>query len=262
MFSVIIPLYNGEKNILKAIESVINQTYFSLILEIIVVNDGSTDNSKLVVEKFMKENPYSKIKLLNKKNGGVSSARNYGIKNSSGSWIALLDSDDYWLSDKIEKQFKVLKKHKEIVFLGGGRNKENVKFGKKIGNNLYKLTIKDLLKKYWPHTSTALIKRDILFIIGLYDESRSYAEDGQLWLKIASKYDLYYICDTVEIAGNNKRSFGEKGLSANLAAMHKGVLDNINEVYDRKEINYIEKNFYRILEIIKYIRRIIITRFF
>lgn len=262
MISVVIPMYNSNKSIINAVKSVINQTAFDYVKEIIIVDDGSTDNSNQIVQDFINKNPKSRIKLYNKQNGGVSSARNYGIKKSSEKWIALLDSDDVWLRDKLEKQIEVINNHSDIVFIGGGRNKEHVKIGKQVEDGLYKLTTKDLLKKYWPHTSTALIRKDILISVGLYDESRKYAEDGQLWLKISSKYDLFYIKEDLEIAGENKRSFGEKGLSANLVEMYQGVLRNIDEVYDRNEIKYVEMITYKFLEWIKYIRRIIITRYF
>lgn len=87
LVSVIIPAYNSEQYIAKCIESVINQTYQNI--EIIVVNDGSSDNTASVVKQF------SNVILLNKENGGLSSARNYGIKCAKGKYVIFLDSDDY-----------------------------------------------------------------------------------------------------------------------------------------------------------------------
>lgn len=92
-FSVVIPLYNKEKNIERTISSVLLQSFSDY--EIIVVDDGSTDNGpELVRSKFG-----TQVRLLEKANGGVSSARNLGIKHSKGQWIALLDADDYWRED-------------------------------------------------------------------------------------------------------------------------------------------------------------------
>ena len=89
MISIIIPLYNKKKTILKSIESVLSQTYSDW--ELLIVNDGSTDGSETLVQRFLL---YSRIKLLNKKNGGVSSARNEGIRDAHGDWILFLDADD------------------------------------------------------------------------------------------------------------------------------------------------------------------------
>lgn len=93
-FSIIIPAYNCEKTIVKCIESVLNQNYD--LYEIVVVNDGSKDNTLEILKKEYSDN--KKIKILNKSNSGVSDARNLGIKNSSFDWILFLDSDD-WIED-------------------------------------------------------------------------------------------------------------------------------------------------------------------
>ena len=96
-FSIVIPLYNKSKCILKTLNSIKNQNYQDY--EVVIVNDGSTDNSKEVVENFIEKlnlEIKSKFKLFNKDNSGVSSTRNYGVKNSSYDYIAFLDADDYW----------------------------------------------------------------------------------------------------------------------------------------------------------------------
>ena len=89
--SVIVPVYNVEKYISKCLDSILNQTYKNI--EIIIVNDGSTDKSGLICDEYAKK--YDNIKVFHKKNGGVSSARNLGIDNSSGKYIAFVDPDDY-----------------------------------------------------------------------------------------------------------------------------------------------------------------------
>ena len=90
--SVIVPVYNVEKYLKKCAESLVNQTLPDI--EIIFVNDGSTDSSKNIIEHYLK-NYSNKVKLVNKENGGLSSARNYGIPYATGEYIAFLDSDDY-----------------------------------------------------------------------------------------------------------------------------------------------------------------------
>ena len=99
MVSVIIPIYNVEKYLKKCIESVINQTFSDL--EIILVNDGSTDNCKEICEDYKSKD--NRIKFIHKSNGGLSSARNAGIQVATGDYYTFIDSDDYIMSDMIEQ---------------------------------------------------------------------------------------------------------------------------------------------------------------
>ena len=105
--SVIIPVYNVEKYISRCLESLANQTLKDL--EIIIVNDGSTDNSRSIIEKYLKKHSL-RIKYFEKQNGGLSSARNYGLKYATGEYIAFLDSDDYVEKDMYEDMYKIAKK--------------------------------------------------------------------------------------------------------------------------------------------------------
>lgn len=110
MISVIIPTYNRARYIKECLESVFNQTYKDF--EIILVDDGSTDNLKEVIEPYM-----SKIRYIYKENGGVASARNAGLRNANGEYIAWLDSDDKWLPFKLELQVKILEKLPNAGFI-------------------------------------------------------------------------------------------------------------------------------------------------
>ncbi len=102
LVSVILPVYNGEQFVARAIESVLNQTYKEL--ELIVVDDGSSDNSLDVVQSYAD----SRLKVLTKENGGPASARNFGIQHCSGEYVALIDQDDLWYPKKLEKQLGLL----------------------------------------------------------------------------------------------------------------------------------------------------------
>ena len=105
--SIIIPTYNREKYILNSIQSILNQTFFDI--EIIIIDDCSNDNTDKII-KSIKDNRIKYLKL--KKRQGAPYARNLGIKLSSGRFIAFQDSDDIYHFDKLEKQFKNLKRHK------------------------------------------------------------------------------------------------------------------------------------------------------
>lgn len=257
MISVVIPAYNSESTIQDSIDSVLEQTRGDLVEEILVVNDGSNDDTVELVER--KYSAEDRVRVISKENGGVSTARNAGIKAAKGAWIALLDSDDVWLPKKLEKQWAEIERDQSIAFIGCNRNQENLHYGTKVTENLYCLNLRQLLIKMWPHTSTALIRRDVFQTVGYFNEQMRYAEDGELWNRIAIHYPLYYVAESLEIAGGNKVSFGESGLSANLKGMYDGNVRNIFDLHQKKEISTSFYVFLRFYFWVKYIRRIIIT---
>lgn len=116
--SVVIPCYNSALTIVESLNSIFIQKY--KINEIILVDDGSSDNTVSTIEEYIKESSFSNFKLIKQKNSGPSAARNNGIKNSTSEWIAFLDSDDKWLPDKLEKQLHFLKLNPKIVLISGG----------------------------------------------------------------------------------------------------------------------------------------------
>ncbi|WP_041139764.1 glycosyltransferase family 2 protein [Beduini massiliensis] len=260
MISVVIPIYNSMDTIIPCLESVRNQTAIQQIKEIIVVNDGSTDDTLEILNKYIDLHSDLPITVISKENGGVSSARNTAIKLSTQNWIALLDSDDIWLPNKLEVQINILKKYPQIKFLGTNRNKEYVKIGKRLDDKIFYLNTKNVLMKSWPHTSTALINKEVFNQVGLFDEKRTHAEDGQLWMKIAFHYGIYYLYDSLEIAGGGKPTFGYSGLSANIKKMHEGCLLNIYEAYKLKYLNYIEYKLLLLYEKVKYLRRKVLIK--
>ena len=115
LISVIIPIYNVEKYLNKCIDSIINQTYKNL--EIILVDDGSPDNCPQICDEYAKKD--NRIKVIHKKNGGVSSARNVGLINSTGNYIGFIDPDDYIEPIMYEKLLKVLKESNTLVSMCG-----------------------------------------------------------------------------------------------------------------------------------------------
>ena len=259
--SVVIPMYNSEKTITTCINSVLNQTFRGEI-EIIVVNDGANDNSKTIVEELiLKNNSSIDIKLINKVNGGVSTARNAGMKAANGDWIALLDSDDEWLPNKLERQIQVLKENPAIDFLGACRNGEifsNILW-KKLGD-LNKISSRDLLLKFVFIVPTVIFKKEILSTVGYFDENLRFAEEGIFFIKIAQNYNCYLLNESLAFTGGGKPHFGHSGLSGNLKEMEKGELKNLREVLNLKIINYFEYLLLVAFSCLKYIRRIIIVK--
>lgn len=106
--SVIVPVYNVEKYLAKCLDSLIKQTYQNI--EVLVINDGSTDDSEKIIKEYSSEFPH-KIKAFNKENGGLSDARNFGIEKSTGDYIGFVDSDDYVTEMMFEEMLNLAEKH-------------------------------------------------------------------------------------------------------------------------------------------------------
>src|SRR3989338_11113517 len=192
LVSVILPTYNRAKYITKAIESVWRQSYKNL--ELIIINDASTDATGELVSVFSKHNPRITI-LRNETNLGIVASLNKGIKAAQGKYIARLDDDDVWCDDKkIEKQVDFLEKNPEYCLTGGGVIKID-KNGKEIVR--YLLPEKDedirktiLINNAFAHT-TVLFRKDTFLKVGGYDEQFAFIEDWDLWLKMGKIGKFY-----------------------------------------------------------------------
>ncbi|MBR1765163.1 MAG: glycosyltransferase family 2 protein [Ruminococcus sp.] len=258
--SVVIPMYNSEKTIISVLDSINKQTARKYIKEIIVVNDGSTDRSVELISNYKRTSAIP-IKIINKPNGGVSSARNVGMDNALGNWIAFCDSDDLWLTDKIETQIRVvnsLSSRVNVDFIGGNHTDHELHILFRCIKKIHKANIKELCIKMYPQTSTVLMKKKIYSLIGGFDEKQKYAEDGNYFLKIASKFDYYYIPKQLVVYDGGKRGFGSSGLSANLKGMYEGNKKNLSEI---KNNHLITTPFYLTMIVfykLKYLRRVII----
>src|SRR5690625_5158520 len=146
MISVIIPMYNAEKSIVQALDSIRNQTYDAKF-EIIVINDGSTDSSQSLIEEYQQKHPEIDLIIINQKNQRVSVARNKGLEIAKGEWIALMDEDDEWKANQNAKEMKVLRFQSLSTDLSGTlRNINPILWPyKPDANNLAEVTIKKLL---------------------------------------------------------------------------------------------------------------------
>lgn len=203
MFSVIIPLYNKAAYVQKAIESVLVQTYREF--ELIVVNDGSTDDSldrlqvtsyKLQVEDHIN---YNKIKIINQKNQGVSVARNNGVKVATYDYIAFLDADDWWERDYLAEMAILIKKFPEAGIYGSGyfkiKNQQlipaaiGVEAGFDCGLiNYFKVYAKTMYMPLW--TGATIIKKNIFESEKGFKSNLKLGEDFDLWVRVALKYPV------------------------------------------------------------------------
>lgn len=187
MFSVVIPLYNKEKCIISTVNSVLSQTYDNL--EVIIVNDGSTDNSLKVVQSIKTD----RIQIINKRNGGVSSARNTGIRAAKGLFIAFLDADDIWLPEYLYEIKTLINKYNNCNIFGTDYtvsslrfyNNSNIKPKHSIVNNYFEHAM------YMPflHTSAVVVKRDCFDSEMKFNEKLTHGEDLDLWSRLFKKYE-------------------------------------------------------------------------
>jgi len=255
MISVIIPMYNASETILFCIDSVLQQT-FDGEMEIIVINDGSTDDSSNTVLNHCNKANILNLILINKKNGGVSSARNAGMKVSKGDYIAFLDADDEWLPNKIATQLEVMNKDSSIDFLATAM----VEPTKSHKDSIKVITLKNLIYKNYFQPSTVIMKRTVYETIGLFNEHQRYAEEGNYFLRAADKFKCVLLNQKLITYGNGKGGFGGSGLSSNLIEMEKGELMNLRFAYDQKYITRITYLKAVIFSMLKYLRRLIIVK--
>lgn len=197
MFSIIIPVYNGEKFIEKAIESVFNQTMSDW--ELIIVNDGSSDNTLSVLEKY-KDN--EKIQIISQENSGVSVARNTGVKNSKGDYIAFLDADDVWHKNHLDVMKTLAEKYPDAGLIGTFTRVELVN-GDIISECEYfkdkkeEVYLDDFFKEYHKDKSakmftviTTVVSKEAFLKSGGFPVGCKIGEDLELSLVIAAYYPV------------------------------------------------------------------------
>ncbi len=191
LVSVIVPAYNREKKIHRCLSSVLEQSYSSL--EVIVVDDGSSDNTCKVVSALGEQD--SRIKLVKlESNKGAQHARNVGIKESAGSWISFLDSDDYLLKDSIEKRLTcALSNNVDVVhsdcFVLGNDGEKKLYGVKPLKGRVYK----DLLTAPAPVFPSLLVARQALEQIGLLDEAIISYQEWDTCIRLASQYEFGFV---------------------------------------------------------------------
>lgn len=180
MISVVIPLYNKEDCIRKTLDSVLGQSYKNF--EVIVVDDGSKDGSTEIVSSMND----SRIRLITQKNGGPSSARNRGIKESKGDYVAFVDADDIWSPDYLQEMVNLMKDFPDAVIWGF--NYSTIKDGE-VGNSETEV-FRGYVSEKWDYfpfffsSSSSCCRKSTLLELGGFDERMVYGEDIDMWFRL------------------------------------------------------------------------------
>lgn len=250
MFSVVIPLYNKELSIRDTINSVLKQNFQDF--EIIIINDGSTDNSVHEILKI--NNP--KVKVFHKENGGVSSARNLGVLKASNDWIAFLDGDDLWYENHLETIHKMINEFPNSkLFATSFVNSNNVEYKYKINNCQRFSEIKDYFKeslnKHLIWTSVFVSHKSCLEE-NFFKENLSIGEDLELFGRLVKKNNLVKASDITAVY----RLDAENRSNVGRYRMNVSFLSHLN--FQKMYFPY-EKKYYRKL-IIQKIKFFIVNR--
>jgi glycosyltransferase involved in cell wall biosynthesis len=192
LISIIIPTYQSAQFLPQSIESILNQTFKDF--EVIVVDDGSTDSTSEVLNNYIPQ-----IRVISQKNQGPSIARNTGIRASSGVFLAFLDADDFWISDKLEKQIRLLEENYELGLIF---TNALILYNQISKGTIFDLVTpksgwveKDLFQINFMPMSTILVRRSCLERVGLFDENLPPCEDYDLWLRISHLYPVAFISE-------------------------------------------------------------------
>ena len=195
MISVVIPLYNKAHTIVNTLQTVLNQTFKDF--EVIIINDGSTDNGVEVINKHFND---SRIKIINQDNQGVSAARNRGVEESISDWVAFLDADDEWHPEYLEYVFKAISSYSEAGMICTGgivgdiRNRYTVYY--RLANKyIDKIVSVDYFENpgVFGHTSATVVRKDIFGYAGKFPLGMKRSQDLACFYSVALISKVVYI---------------------------------------------------------------------
>lgn len=209
-YSIIIPLYNKGDYIVKTVQSVLQQSFSDY--ELIVVNDGSTDNGS----ELLTEIDDSRLILINKENGGVSSARNAGISKASGEWITFMDADDIMYPFALETYEYIMQYHPGYDFIVAATDQSQKKYPSSNEIRIIEDYAYENAVSYAKHgfslvnTDCVCIRRSLLEKVGYFNEEYTHGEDQDLWIRLSEaspfvkidKAVAYYVTDIVNNSSN------------------------------------------------------------
>jgi glycosyltransferase involved in cell wall biosynthesis len=191
--------HNEERTIEQAVRSVEAQTTFDSVVEILVVNDGSQDGSKAVLEPLADE--IEKLRIIKTRGLGQSAARNSGVREAKGEFIALLDGDDFWGSEKLERQLPAFARNTRIGLVYGDFvdfSRDDAMDGRVVTVRRFHPESPHHLREYFVHDgpivpSTLVVRRAVFDDVGLFDESLQIAEDTEFCLRVAERWRFCHV---------------------------------------------------------------------
>ena len=221
--SVIMPTYNRKDYLEDTIQSVFNQSWKGGNIELIIVDDASTDGTDMYIKSLKNE----KIKYIkNKSNQGGAKSRNIGVENSSGEYIAFIDSDTIWYKDKLDKQFPLLLEHpNKIVYCKYLKQDANkwilepyvIKNGK---------VFDDLIYQNFVDTPSAIMKKNLFLSVNGFDNNLPRFQDWDLFLRLSQKYE--FICVDEPL-------FNSLTLEGSITTNHKARLEALNIIFEKNK---------------------------
>lgn len=252
LISIIIPTYNAGEFIGRALESVYNQTYKNI--EVIVIDDGSEDDTDLILEDYMLNDNFTYIKKWH--SGLAAVARNEGLEAAVGSYVAFLDADDYWAPDKLKKQIELFKNEEIGLVYSNGHIMDTKKLYSKLAKPHKGNVFDKLISKNFIATSSVIIRREVLDEIGVFSEDPNFrvGEDYDLWLRIAQKYKVGYAPEDLFAYRLN-----QNGLTKNKRLAYKN-LTNLYKAWLKEKLNPKQKFLFK-LALVKNYLKIIVSSF-
>ena len=204
VISIILCCYNSEKYLEETLQSIVDQTFKDW--ELVIVNDGSQDNTLIILNAFVHSNKHLRITLINQTNQGLAESRNNAIKMAHSNWISIIDHDDLWLPEKLDIQYDLINKNKDCFLFFSDFylfNKRSIKSRFEISREKdgfipYKLNLNKMngyrnLIKYgcFIGSSTVIFNKEVLKFVGNFDNSYKFITDYIFFLNIAEKFDIH-----------------------------------------------------------------------
>ncbi len=246
LVSVILPVYNGDRFISDSIQSILDQTVKDL--EIIVINDGSTDNTKKIVEGFTKQN--DKIKLINNEHSGLTFSLNHALNISAGKYIVRQDADDFSKKNRIELQLKwFLEKSNRVLcgtnceILSGEKIKKNWSIDFKHKNIIKKLSFSNC----FVHSSVMFL-REAAEKVNFYDADQKFSQDYDLWWKLSTLGEVGNLKEKLVFLRERKDSISSINMNEQTEYFIKScikyyaVMNKIISLKDKKELEFYCEN--------------------
>ncbi len=264
LLSIIIPVYNSAATIIESMDSVVREcTANPFVWELILVDDGSKDNSAALIREYIGRSPHrNRIRLICQANGGAAVARNTGIRAAQGEYIAFNDSDDRWLPGKLALQMNYMASHPETDLLGCLYGNDNFRKGSLIRlGETTRITIQAQVSKNYFSPPTVIFRRHIIDRVGMFNEKLRHSEEGFFFNNITYHCHAVFMQKNVAEPITDKKRWGDSGLSGNLVGMERGELYNIRSAYRFGYISFGRYIFAVCFSLAKFVRRWAISRY-